>query len=648
MSAIYGAIDLNRNAIDKDLPARFDAGYTKCKIDKNNSLLKDNVYMHCGVQYFYPRAKAEKLPFYDEESNIYITADCVIDNRKELLPELGLEATAPDGDIIFAAYKKWGKECCKHLQGLFSFVIYDAGKNEIFAAVDQFAQRCLFYHVRDGVFYFSTLFFPIPEATGLKFEENERWLVDTVSLRSPVMMTEPKETAIVGILKVVSGTQITVNIEDNHELQVREIRYYDPYNTIPTDWSITREQSLEMVRKELTEAVERIVEEQDKVAAQLSSGLDSSSVACTAARILEKKGKKLYSFTSVPLKEANLEKDGYLVYDETEGVKKICNAYSNIEPTFVECNGRDYLFEAEDIIDIWEMPCKSQQNAVWGDEIDLLAVEKECTILLTGATGNCTLSAGNCWDVALYYLKHLNIIKAYHMFDSVKKVGASRKRMVKALIRTWLDYYLWYFKPGEQDYYKRNATRKDVGEKFNLLERFQKNNMHFYPFHGMNRMRKDMYMVLANAQMGEIETKESLRYGVLQRDPMRTVPVINMCFSFPITCFASDDYDRRLIRVGMRGIVPDEIISDMAHRGRQSGDSRYRMAKDWPNKVEDIRKKLYGSNAMRYLDIDKVDLLLGRIGDDLDKAENDDLLLIMDLYSFGIYLEILNETMLQK
>ncbi len=639
MSAIYGAIDLSQNVIDKELPAKFDAEYSKCKIDKNNSLIKDNVYMHCGVQYFYPRAVGEKLPIYDGESNLYITADCVIDNRKELLPELSLDDADPDGDLILAAYKKWGKKCCEHLQGLYSFVIYDEKKNEIFAAVDQFAQRCLFYHVRDGVFYFSTLFFPIPKATELEFEENERWLVDTVSIRGPVMISEPKETAFNGILKIVSGTYITVSLVEGKEIKIEDSRYYDPYHTIPTDWSITREQSLEMTRKVLADTVERILEGQDKVASQLSSGLDSSSVACNAARILDKSGKKLYSFTSIPLKEANLDSSGYLKYDETEGVKKICESYSNIEPTFVECKDRDFLIEAREIINKWELPCKSNQNSIWIDEISRVAAEKGCRIMLNGATGNCTLSAGRIRDVAYFYFTKCKMLKAYHIFDGLKEKGVSRKRLLQSFVEDWSGYYLWYFDKNKKNYYNRNVTQRSVGEKYNLLKRFQKNNMHYYPFKTMDKMRQDFYMVKANAQIGELDVKGSLMYGILLRDPMRTVPVINMCFKLPITCFAAEDYDRRLLREGMKGIVPDEILSDMFHRGRQSGDNRYRVSRDLPQMITDIKNVIYSPLTMHFLDKNKLDEIWNRVSKEFDKASDDNVLLLEDIYSFGLYLE---------
>ena len=631
MSAIYGAIDLNGRNIDEKLPEKFDKQYEKCKIDRYGHILDKNVYMSCGIQYFYKRAEREKLPIYDAESNIYFTADCVIDNRKELIPELGLTDAAADGDIIFAAYKKWGKECASHLQGLFAFVVYDAAKNEVYAAVDQFAQRCLFYHVRDGVFYFSTLFFPIPRATGLKFKENERWLVDAISLCSAATITESVETALSGLNKIESGEYIIVKCAANKDYIVNSERYYDPNKSIPTDWSMTLNQSVDIVKKTMFSVMEKILHEQDFVAAELSSGLDSSTVTCIAAQILGKKNKKVFSYTSVPLKEAEIKNKKYIIYDETEGVNIIADAYDNIEPTFVDCKDRHYLYETEDIVESWELPCKSQQNAVWIDEIARMAAERGAKIILSGSTGNTTLSAGDIVDGAYYYMKKLNFPKAFRILDAYKEVGISKKRILKIMAKDIINYYKWYFVPSMRDCYKDNITRSDIGEKYNLSARFRKRSMHYFPFKDMKTIRSQMYISDANAQLGELDTASSLKYGILLRDPMRTVEFLNVCFTIPIYCFTNEDYARRLVRAGMDGVVPEKIRKNKFARGRQSGDNTYRLKIAWPAVRAKWMKLTHTPQILKYLDEKKLEDYISRVDGKFETVEYYDAFLISNL-----------------
>ena len=638
MSAIYGVIDLNGNSINAELPAKLDSGYKKCKIDRYGRLSDSNVFMACGIQYFYPRAERERLPIYDADKDIFLTADCIIDNRKKLIEELALEASVPDGDIIFEAYKKWGKECASHLEGLYSFVIYDRAQNEIYAAADQFSQRCLFYHVRDGVFYFSTLFFPLVENLGLSFEENERWLVDTVSIRSPLIVTEPKETSFKEVYKLVAGEYITVR-----NSVVKETRYFDPKKTEKTDWTITLEQSEKMVRETVAKALEDILQEQENVSAQLSAGLDSSTVACNAAIILNKRGGKVYSYTSVPMKDAGLKDSKYVIVDETEGVKEICRAYDNIIPTFVGAEDRNFLLETENIIDAWELPCKSQNNAIWLDEIYKIAAGNGQRVLLSGATGNTTFSAGSYTDIIYYYAVRFRFISAYRVLSVFDSLGIPKKRIVKGMVKDIINYYKWYFDPDMRDCYKNTVTQKQVGEKYHLTKRFNKTINHFFPFYNMKRMRRAYYLINSYSQMGEYETKGSLLYGIITRDPTRTVSMVKMCYKMPIYCYANKDLDRRLIRVGMKGIVPDSIISNVLQRGRQSADNTYKVGLAWDRVREDWEKMVLQPCVLEYIDREKVEKLLQEYDQGIDEAKPLDVLLLSDLYSFAMYLSRLRK-----
>lgn len=634
MSAIYGAIDFSKKLDFTELAGAWKNRFDKYKIDRHEQIMEPGSLMGCGLQYFYKVAEGEKLPV--KEDNLLFTADCVLDNRDELIKTLGMNENSPDGAIIFEAYKKWKYDCVNYFSGVFSFAVYDYAENKVFMAVDQFAQRCLMYHIRDGVLYFSTTLMPLIKDTGFSFSENERWLVDAISIRGPIMMLEPKETSVTDVFKVVSGTYVVV--DGNDGFKVTETRYFDPINTYPTNKKITLEQSEEMVRNVMNRVVAGILRDGDNIGTQLSCGLDSSTVACIAAGQLAAKGKNLRSYTSIPIKAAGLKNKGGLIYDESEGVKVICEAYPNIIPTFLDCEGHDYLNEVDKFVDIWELPCKSQQNTVWTLETGMKAGEDGCRILLAGSTGNCTISAGNIESTAYDHFRHFRFIKAYHTFDAVKNIGVSRKRYLGALKSKLKEYYGWYFDKESRDFYKYIVTKKETGEKHECTRRLNKDKRHFFPLYSIKEMRNQMYMTLANAQIGEIDTKMSLESGVLTRDPMRSKDMVELCFSLPIDCYASCDYDRRLVRVGMKGIVPEKIRLDVLHRGRQSGDHIYRSSQIWDNVKDDIYKSIMSEATLKYLDKEKLNEYFGRLSKDTLEENSLDFLMIVDAYSFSRYL----------
>lgn len=637
MSAIYGAIDLRGRSISDDLIENFRKKYEEkgCKIDRYEQCVLSNAAFGCGIQYFTKEAAEEKLPFYDDERGILFTADCVLDNREQLINALGVEESdIPDGALLYKAYLRWGEDVHTHLRGMFAAVFYHKAENKVVLLNDHFATRCLFYHVRDGVLYFSTLLFPLVRVLGHEFELNERWLVDAVTVRGPAIMLEPYETAMLDVYKVASGTYVTVEKE-----QVEKHVFWNPKKSIKVDHKITLEESERLIREKMADSVQCAIRTDGLVSTQLSSGLDSSTVACLAAPMLAKQGKTLYSYTSVPHKDAEIKNQGRSLYNETEGVMKICKAYPNIEPTFVDTSDRNILLELEQLVELWELPCKSQQNAVWVDELLRQASARGCKIMLTGATGNCTLSAGSIESSFYYHFMHQHFRKAYHMFDAVKKVGVPRKRYIKALGRALKDYYRWYFTREGHSCYEETLTRPEVGERHQLNKRLLKRLKHNFPLCSFDDMRRQMFLLEANAQIGEIDTKCSLQYGILLRDPIRNVEVIELCHSLPIDCFSSSDYDRRLVREGMKGVVPEEIRHDVLHRGVQSGDNEYRLSHAWDQVVGDMESELRADYTKQFLSEELVKEYLARINKDNISENAMDARMLVDAYSFAKYLK---------
>ena len=82
-------------------------------------------------------------------------------------------------------------------------------------------------------------------------------------------------------------------------------------------------------------------------------------------------------------------------------------------------------------------------------------------------------------------------------------------------------------------------------------------------------------------------------YGVLERDPMRNVELIEYFMTLPMNCFADKNYDRKIIRSYMSDIVPDAIRLDYNHRGRQSADNAYRIQLEWDKYIDLLKEILY-------------------------------------------------------
>ena len=158
MSAIWGAIHLKKGCLP-DTVLEMEKPYRTSVIDRYESEKEQSVYMGCGIQYFTPEAKKERLPIVQD--GIYFDADVVLDNREEICERLDMEwdeaVTMPDGEILFRFYKRYGAKCLNHILGVFSMVYYDAEKNRVELAIDATGDRCLYYKIENDIFYYSTL-----------------------------------------------------------------------------------------------------------------------------------------------------------------------------------------------------------------------------------------------------------------------------------------------------------------------------------------------------------------------------------------------------------------------------------------------------------------------------------------------------------
>jgi hypothetical protein len=93
----------------------------------------------------------------------------------------------------------------------------------------------------------------------------------------------------------------------------------------------------------------------------------------------------------------------------------------------------------------------------------------------------------------------------------------------------------------------------------------------------------------------------------------------------------------------MDGIIPDSIRLDELRRGLQSSDNAYRISKSWKNERTNIRKVLLSDGSLKYMDKDKIYDFFDRIDEDnLEKCEMD-MRMIVDAYTFGLFLEKINK-----
>ncbi len=102
----------------------------------------------------------EAQPIHDREADIWLVADCRIDNRDELAQAFGLGAEhcrdQPDSAFVLRAYRMWGEDAAEHLLGDFAFAIWDGRAQKLILSRDHMGQRYVHFHRGRDFFAFAT------------------------------------------------------------------------------------------------------------------------------------------------------------------------------------------------------------------------------------------------------------------------------------------------------------------------------------------------------------------------------------------------------------------------------------------------------------------------------------------------------------
>lgn len=574
MSAIWGIIDLRNEEITEQEQKKIGKPFAKCAIDRFEERTDNNVFMGCGIQYFTEEAHTECLPMIKPEKGYCFDADVVLDNRKELCKKIELNENGllPDGTILELMFTKYGVACLDELLGAYAFVYYDIYNNQVELVIDAVGNRCLYYRVLDEKVYFSSLIEPLI-LEGEKTDINERWISDFLALENLLLVTETEETPIHGIYRVAPGQIVTIT-----QKSIKKRTYWNPLENFKELYLADDKAYAEKFNELFKEAVSCVMRSKEETGILLSGGLDSTAVACFAAPELKSRGKRLYSFTSIPEKGYISQFPSNRITDESEEVLKTKEYLGNIECIFIDLPGVNPWDKRKDQIQCVEIPYKNVLNVLWMQESLQKAADKNIRIMLSGAYGNSGISFSNVEVYINTFFSKGHFVKLWKELSAFQKVyGFSRKYALK----TTAMQFLRKKKDNNESVIDRSYLKSTMATKYNVEERLSA------MYKNIENAKKDFSKfryVLSDKknlrQIGEMETKRSLYTGVLLRDPTRDKRVLEFCLHIPMDQFVRNGIERRLVNVYLSDVMPKHVIN-ADKKGRQSADLSYRISQQW-------------------------------------------------------------------
>ncbi len=518
----------------------------------------------------------------DSGGRCVVVLDGTLDNRTLLARELGLspEAAVPGAQplLIAAAYERWGLEATARLNGEFAFLLWDRIERRLVAARDDFGARELFFTEAQGAFRIASQLQMLgrPNLSDLDDEYVADFLTGQVSI-GPA-------TPFRSIRRLLAGHRLTVTAEGRPETR----RSWDLHDLPPLHYK-TDAEYLDHFLAVFREAVERSLETGGRAWAELSGGLDSSSIVCVAHEVLQEHPGRAGDFATVTFVWDETPQS-----DEREWSQTVVRKYDLVnhqirsDDLFFDDVTEAALHRSEPHFGIFAHP-------MYRAEVDLLR-RSGVEVLLCGSRAESVVLADQTPPVHL-----VDLFRRLRLFDFSRELLRWQRGTHRPLANLFFSFVLEpllrphsYRRSSEDERRLDPWVSQDFARRLGLRDRLRRRwTKRTFPTLAQEvqyeRLRRSEQMV----HRGYHEWTSEARHPFLYR------PLVELAFSIPWEKKVDPELGKLLLRRSLTGRLPDEVRTRRNTRG--PGPSAYKAyAKRWAAIEPIVRKSVMAS--MGFLD----------------------------------------------
>jgi len=244
--------------------------------DSSDSCRKDGATVLYRAFHTTKESRREKQP-HVSASGAIVSWDGRLDNRSELIHELGNSVSSDSADvsIVAAAYDRCGTDCFAKLIGDWALSIWNPREPSLILAKDPIGTRHLYYSAERDQITWSTILDPLVLFAGGTFALEEEYIAGWLSFFPAAHLTP-----YIGIHSVPPSS--FVRLEQGKQ-SVHKYWDLDPDKRIRYRTDAEYEEHFRAV---FSQAVQRRLRSDAPILAELSGGMDSSSIVCMADAIL--------------------------------------------------------------------------------------------------------------------------------------------------------------------------------------------------------------------------------------------------------------------------------------------------------------------------------------------------------------------------
>jgi asparagine synthase (glutamine-hydrolysing) len=528
-----------------------------------------------------------------------LVADLRIDNHDDLVRELGLAQTATDDEVLAHAWMRWNISVVDHLVGGFAFACWDPRQQTLFLARDHAGERPMHFTRLpgpDGGFAFASM----PPGLCALPAVGHRINVAHMAHFLAALSSEGAETFFEGVESLQPAHWMKVSPAG---IEIR--RYWHPIDTRSIRYR-NDDDYIEDFRERFDRAVAARLSGAEAIASQLSGGLDSSSVTVTAARLLALEGRRLTSFTAVPLPSY----DGSALFgrfgNEGPMAAEVAARYPNIDHLAVNVTGRDLVSSSEQDARLSGQPTFNPTNLLWIHTILDSARDSGASVLLQGAGGNNTISFGGLIGLS-DLLRSGQWLRLLRLTHELRAGGYTSWRGAASWATGWIvpQWLRRLYHPEMRDFsLSFSAVHPQFASEYRLKE---KALAEFYGVESSTAaVRRSLYEYY---DPGLANGAAAAGWHIEQSDPTQDKRIFEFCFGIPMEQYLAGGQSRSLIRRAMQGRLPDSTLCRTT-RGLQSADWYLTVGAARPQLSAELTRIERSPLACRILDTARLRTLL--------------------------------------
>ena len=524
----------------------------------------DHVSFGRALHLVLPEDDHDRQPIAGGGGRYLLSADVRIDNRGELCGFLAISAAEAgrmsDADILLRVWERWQLGAVDRAVGDFAFAVWDSNGESLTLCRSPLSLKPLFYHRGSRFLAFASMPAGLHALQQIArrpdLEEIAQMLAGGIHAAAPRTMFE-------GIRAVPQGHAITFTAAGDRMQRVWDLNR-------PLLKVGTATEAGESLRSVFDLAVgSQLRRRNGQVASHLSAGRDSSAVAASAAQLLAATGEPMVALTSAPRLGFGDGADRHWLVDEGALAAATASRFDNLRHSICRPNGSSFAARLELLNRRHFGPLLNPVNLPWWSETNDAARRNGATVLLTGSTGNFSISVGGRVMLLDAFIEQ----GPSGWWRELRRSGGTSwsawRNSVNMLVGPYLGKRLYRglmtaagrSVPGYSSLPLLRGPVRARAEQIRA-ERFAD----WRPPRSYRALVRDTLYGIDNAE------KMSLaEWGIDVRDPTADRRVVELCMSLPSQLLLSPDGGRPAFEAAFADRIPAEVLANRK-RGFQSAD----------------------------------------------------------------------------